>query len=235
MGRNSIGVTRINKALKLELSLFIKNGVIKKNIKDSMTVSFAGKSEIRAYYHQTSKSKYFELIYNVSNPHTGVSIPQHYKIYLTAVKSNLGNGEVLYFVCPTSGKRCRILYLVGGSHIFQARAAYPKRLYYTTQLHSKYNYWNERYWTEERKLEAIEPKSYKKTYRGKPTKKHLIIKQKRERLASYKQKSDNIFHWRIYNWRSSLFAQPKAYQQEIINSEDCLYFKYHLEGKKAII
>ncbi len=235
MGRNTTDCNYTSDALRLELRNLIKGGLIQKGAKIEGTISWTDGSKISIKTCHTSKESYIELNYVIHNHQTDTTNKQSYRVYLTAVKSNLGQGEVLYFVCPVSGKRCRILYKSHSSIKFKHRAAHQQKIYYPSQCYSKYNYWNERYWKTQKELEQLEESSYRKTYRGKPTKKHLIIKQKRERLASYKQKSDNIFHWRLYNWGDSLFAQPKAYQQEIINSEDCLYFKYHLEGKKAII
>jgi len=58
---------------------------------------------------------------------------RNYLFHFTAIPSNLGKGEVWYFVCPCTRKKCRILYLWGNSTVFAHRSAYPE----TTLLHTK--------------------------------------------------------------------------------------------------
>ncbi|MGO4820947.1 MULTISPECIES: hypothetical protein [unclassified Flavobacterium] len=62
--------------------------------------------------------------------------PRNYKVQIISKPSNLGKGEVFYFVCPTTKKHCRKLYLHGG--YFLHREAF-KSLMYSKQLESKKN------------------------------------------------------------------------------------------------
>lgn len=62
--------------------------------------------------------------------------PKKYKIEIISKPSNLGKGEVLFFVCPNTGKLCRKLLLRNGC--FLHREAF-NGLMYSKQLESKKN------------------------------------------------------------------------------------------------
>lgn len=235
MGRNTTGCTYTSDALRLELSQLIKGGLIQQGKKIEGTISWTNGSKVSIKACYTASESYIELNYVLYNRETNTSNKQSYRVYLTAVKSNLGQGEVLYFICPVSRKRCRILYKSHSSIQFQHRATHQQSVYYPSQCHSKYNYWNERYWQTQKELEQLEESSYRRTYKGKPTRKYLAIQKKRALLEQYEEKSENIFNWRVYNWGVNFFNNDRKYQKSILNSEECLYTKYHLEGKRAAI
>jgi len=62
--------------------------------------------------------------------------PRNYKVKIISKSSNLGKGEILYFVCPNTKKQCRKLYLHSG--YFLHREAF-NGLMYQKQLESKNN------------------------------------------------------------------------------------------------
>lgn len=62
--------------------------------------------------------------------------PKKYKVEIISKPSNLGKGEVLYFVCPQTKKHCRKLFLHSG--YFLHREAF-NGLMYSKQLESKKN------------------------------------------------------------------------------------------------
>lgn len=55
-------------------------------------------------------------------------------IGLESMPSNLGKGKCWYFICPATGKRCRVLYNIGD--YFYSRHAFPEAMY-STQTESK--------------------------------------------------------------------------------------------------
>jgi hypothetical protein len=67
------------------------------------------------------EKKYLELDYNYRGQ------PRKYRIEIVSMPSNLGRGEVLYFLCPQTMKRCRVLYCVRG--YFLHREAFPDAMY----------------------------------------------------------------------------------------------------------
>ena len=60
--------------------------------------------------------------------------PRNYKVYLTSTPSNLNRGEIWYFICPQTKKRCRKLYSIGG--YFLHREAFNGCMY-KIQIESK--------------------------------------------------------------------------------------------------
>jgi len=99
----------------------------------------------------------------------------------------LGNGYVLYFICPVSFRRCRILYRAYGSHYFKAREAYQNRLYYQAQTSSKKYQIIDRFTTVRDKVDEFWQikKRNQKTFKGQPTKSSLkfdALIEKYERL-----------------------------------------------------
>lgn len=106
--------------------------------------------------------------------------PINYFIKLYAVPSNLGKGEVWFFICPSTKKPCRKLHLAT-SH-FVHRSAFSGA-FYEKQVQSKHwRFLDRTALGKEFKLERIYEKVYKKhfkkQYAGKPTKKfeHLAKK-----------------------------------------------------------
>ena len=171
MGRNSTGAITEGAALRIELSYLIKKGFIKKDCLKSGTLSWTNGSNIRFqsnYY--APEGNYLRLIYT-NTDRNGEKTDHDYKIQLTTVPSNLGKGEVLYFICPVTHKRCRVLYCCYGSPIWKSRFAYHNRIYYQSQVSSKRSYWNDMYWEFEKKIKNLESNRRKQyTYKGKPTK-----------------------------------------------------------------
>ncbi|MCX6214567.1 hypothetical protein [Spirosoma sp.] len=93
-----------------------------------------------------------------------------YRIELAQLPSNLGKGNVWYFVCPLTGEHCRTLYKVGD--YFASRKA-QKGTLYESQTYSKHYRWLDKTFGPELKLDGVYDEVYKryakKYYRGKPT------------------------------------------------------------------
>ena len=122
---------------------------------------------------------YIELKYKYKDK------PRKYKVYLTSTRSNLNLGEIWYFLCPQTKKRCRKLYSIGG--YFLHREAFNGCLY-ETQIQSKkfrelYKPIGKYLWSDTLYSE-IDKKHFKKTYAGKPTKRYLRIMKKIEETES---------------------------------------------------
>ncbi|MEG0848407.1 MAG: hypothetical protein RSF34_02250 [Flavobacterium sp.] len=105
--------------------------------------------------------------------------PINYKIKIISKPSNLGKGEVFYFVCPSTGKHCRKLYLHG--KYFLHREAF-KGLMYSKQLESKKNrdlhkIFDTCYLSDEVYEERYK-KYFKTHYNGKETKRYKKLNNK---------------------------------------------------------
>lgn len=135
---------------------------------------------ISIYGNTNSPKPYIELDYKYRGE------PRNYKVYLTSTPSNLNRGEIWYFLCPQTNKRCRKLYSIDG--YFLHREAFNNCMY-SSQIDSK------RYRLLKNTIEQsflidtfyseIYKKHFKQSYAGKPTKKYLRIMQQI-------QKADNV-------------------------------------------
>ncbi|HLF51065.1 hypothetical protein [Flavobacterium sp.] len=105
--------------------------------------------------------------------------PINYKVHIISKPSNLGKGEVLYFVCPNTGKHCRKLYL--HSSYFLHREAF-KNLMYENQILSKstrmmYSIFDKAVLKDE-VYDQLYSKHFRTHYNGKETKRYKIIMDK---------------------------------------------------------
>jgi len=127
-----------------------------------------------------SELPYLELDYKFQD------VPRNYKVGLVSIPSNLGKGEIWYFLCPRTNKRCRKLYLISG--YFYHREAFSGCIYESQTWSKKYREMDRTYETifrTERLYEQLYSKHFKMTYAGKPTKRYL-------RITSLIQKAESI-------------------------------------------
>jgi len=109
---------------------------------------------------------------------------KHVEIELVSKPSNLGRGQVHFFVCPITSKYCRKLYLFQG--YLTSRLAIPGGLYDSQVWSKQYRRFNNtfgRIFQLQKLNEKLCSPHFKMEYRGKPTKSFL-------RLTS---KIDNIY------------------------------------------
>lgn len=127
-----------------------------------------------------SEQPYIELDYKFRDE------PRNYKVYLTTTPSNLNKGEIWYFICPQTKKRCRKLYSISG--YFLHRSAFQGCMY-EKQTQSKKSRLLDKtlgaYFNTDQYYEQLYKKHFKKQYAGKPTKKYL-------KLTRLIQRAENI-------------------------------------------
>ena len=143
MGRSSTGAYTTQQSRKIDLRWMLKNGYLKENTHSSGQMNWTCGSTAGIEAINTKDKKYIRLNYTVTDIH-GVKTDYNYKIEIVTIPSNLGKGEVLYFVCPKSGKRAKVLYSAYGHHKYIHREWYLERyglrLYYNSQISSKIDY-----------------------------------------------------------------------------------------------
>jgi hypothetical protein len=170
MGRNSTGSITTGEALRIELSYLIKKGLVKKGCQIAATMEWTNGSRISIESDFRKDEYWLRLIYTLTD-NTNEKYNYDYKIYFCRQPSNLGTGDILYFICPESGERARILYKCYGSHKWKHRKAYRNRIYYKSQISSKLDYWNDRYWQLEDRIKKLESEHRNQTYyKGESTK-----------------------------------------------------------------
>ncbi len=171
MGRHKTGATTTTQVLRIELSYLLKNNYLQNGQKIIKLLSWTSKDNIRLESYLNDGSGYLNLIYTLTTPE-GIKTEHNDKVEITSTPSNLGKGKVLYFVCPQTSKRCRILYKCYDSEIWKSREAYKNRIYYNTQICTKFYYHTERYYDLERQLRDFK-KPIKSHYQGKTTKRAI--------------------------------------------------------------
>ncbi|MHB1108686.1 MAG: hypothetical protein ACYCZ2_20190 [Lutibacter sp.] len=152
----------------------IKNGTINWSRNGNPT----GSISISVNTH--SEKLYIELDYKYKDE------PRKYKVYLVSIPSNLNKGEILYFLCPQTKKRCRKLYSIGG--YFLHREAFNGCMYESQTQSKNYRQLDKTlgaFFKSDNLYSELYKKHFKKWYAGKPTKKYL-------RIMKQIQKAENI-------------------------------------------
>ncbi len=134
-----------------------------------------------------AESPYLELNYNSNQ------IPVNYRVQLDSIPSNLGKGIVWFFICPSTGKRCRKLYL-GDKH-FVSRFAFVNAMYkQQTKSHKSRKFskaFDKLFEGDELYDKIFSSKYFKSHYAGKPTKRYLRLM---EQIKQSQQLTVNDLH-----------------------------------------
>jgi hypothetical protein len=189
MGRWDTGAITTGQCLRINICAFtphIKRGVAHLE----GTINYSNDSEISVRLLKRGNRYYAAL--NYFKTIDGKKCHVDYEIPIVTKPSNLGKGSIYYFLCPFSGKRCKVLYMGYGSLYFKSREAYRCRIYYSSQLSSRLDKHNDKYWSMEKKLEKLYANHPKTHYRGNKTKAQLRI----ERLEK-KQQFHEKMRWVI--------------------------------------
>jgi hypothetical protein len=190
MGRHSTGALTNESIKRIDINYLMKNGFIKSNEIISGRLTWTDGGNINFESEFTDYKQYLRLTYCITNNNNGEKIHMDYVIQLRAIPSNLGRGEVWYFLCPISGRYARILYLAYGSEYFKCRKAYRNRIYYKSQICSKSFIDSEKYFILKDKLEKLYPRLKKTNYQGKETRLN-----KRIRNLEYKMEYYDSLRW----------------------------------------
>ena len=174
--------TLFDEVKTLNLSFLKKHGYLKPNQWQTGVINWTRRGEIISSISvgvgtpRKPQSPYLEFDYK----YKGEKI--NYRVQLVKVQSNLGKGEIWYFLCPRTLKRCRKLYLIDG-YLFH-RSAFSGCMY-EVQTFSKSNRGLNKLCKEYFQYESLycqlNQKHLKKQYSGKPTKKYLKLSQQMQR------------------------------------------------------
>lgn len=152
----------------------IKSGIISWSISGEVHSKIGIKSTILEH------KKYITLEYIQS----GETIK--YDVRIISIPSNLGKGDILYFVCPITGKHCRKLY--NNSKYFLHREAF-RYFYYDKQIESKKNRFLvsifDKVFLKDEVYNEQYQKHFKTHYNGKVTKRYQKILDKIKVAESY--------------------------------------------------
>ncbi|UQD54999.1 hypothetical protein [Flavobacterium sp. K5-23] len=169
---NTVSITKLKEWGYLNYG--IKSGIISWSSSGEVLSRIGIKSTILEH------EKFITLDYKQS----GESI--NYNVRIVSIPSNLGKGEILYFVCPNTGKHCRKLY--HNSKYFLHREAY-RYLYYEKQLESKKSRFLvsifDKVFIKDEVYAQIYKKHFKTHYNGKETKRYKKILDKIKLAESF--------------------------------------------------
>ncbi|MGO3689349.1 MAG: hypothetical protein ACTJF0_02745 [Psychroflexus halocasei] len=185
----------VSSSCEIDINWMLRNKAIVRNKKTTGTMEWTRGQSVAFITSATSKEKYLRLIYSVNNTDFD------YKIQIDEVASNLGKGTILYFLCPESDKRSRVLFSAYGEPKFLNREYYHikhgLRIYYGCQKTSKVDYNNTRYFDLKRKADKLEAELNKKHrnshYKGKPTKDQKHLMKLKDEMYVYDKKRMAIF------------------------------------------
>jgi hypothetical protein len=195
-GRGNSHAITTSGAMRLEINSLLKTNCLVKGKRIDYVLSWSNgsKMNIQSVYNDTDI--YLHLKYNITNRETKQIKNFDYKIHIGKVKSNLGNGYNLYFYCPESAIRCKVLYLCYGAERFKCRQAYNNRIYYNSQTHSKEYRLNGRYFKLEKTINELYEKRDTTNYKGKPTKRYLrLLKLLDKRAEVDKLRTEQLDKW----------------------------------------
>ena len=123
-------------------------------------------SSISIALYNSEFNSYLELDYKCNEEQI------NYKVNIVSVLSNLGKGNVKYFICPFTNKRCSKLHLINGKFMHRSSLINPL---YSKQVESKrWREWNKIFGSSfelDTLYEKLWSKGFKRYYKGKPTKK----------------------------------------------------------------
>jgi hypothetical protein len=167
----------------VSISFLTKHGYLKPNQLKAGSVHWSRNGEnigsisikVSTYF----ENPYIEFDYNYNQQ------PVKYNVQLVSTLSNLGKGFVWYFVCPSTGKRCRKLYLA--DTYFYHRSAFTSCMYEKQTQSKKSRYLNKTlgtYFETDQLYSQLYKKHFKKTYAYKPTKKFLWLMERIKKAES---------------------------------------------------
>lgn len=189
-GRGNSNSITVKEALRLNIDKLRRDKCINIGASTSFVTNWSGGESISSNVVYTENEKALTLKYSYQQR------PIEYSIKIVEVKSNLGKGVNLYFVCPVTNRKCKYIYCCYGSDIFKSRQAYTNRIYYLTQTCSKATRTATRNNVTENKISALYRLRRAINYRGKVTRR----KQRLTKLFDKKRQIDILMGEELEAW-----------------------------------
>jgi hypothetical protein len=151
-------------------------GYLNSGIKEGV-ISWSVSNEVQSRITLKSIINDFEKFIILDYTQNGEVI--NYKVHIISKPSNLGKGEVFYFVCPSTGKHCRKLY--HSSKYFLHREAFRYLIYDKQKESKKWRYFTaifDKAFLRDEVYEELYSKNFKTHYNGKETKRYKKLMNK---------------------------------------------------------
>jgi len=181
MGRRYTGADYTTTAYQLDAGHLRRSGVVVPGKVVRSTMTWPDGAQLHVESTWTEQEQSLSLQARMEGGY-GEEQTWTQRIELRTFPSNLGQGELLSFVCPRSGKGARKLYRAYYSTGFYHREAFFRRVYYPLQASSWMKLPDRRYLATERKLEKLQAMRRTSTYRGQLTRRAGRIAKLREDL-----------------------------------------------------
>ncbi len=166
----------------LKIKFLKENGVF---LKEKHTVGTFGNKSQRIHYEAflNDEHSYLKLRYSQKD-YYGKRHQMRIVVNIKTIKSNLGKGEMLLFMCPFCYQACRELFKVNYSINFKCRKCYST-IPYPTQSSSKMWRTNSQYFNVKKTLENLYNMRDTKFYKGNKTKRAKRIEDLEIKLNRY--------------------------------------------------
>lgn len=180
MPRHSSLPTLFDYCKSLTVSDLKRLGYLERGKKEVGIITWRQRGEITAQIYILvswgATAPAFTLTYRINDA------PRTVTIKLTAVRSNLGRGKLWYFICPHTSRRCRKLYLINGyfCHHSGFRSVFYEQQTLSAKSRGLYQYFRF-FWGSENAYEQLYTKHFRKTYKGKKTKRYRRVLRDIER------------------------------------------------------
>ena len=201
-GRGNSSVITVNSALRLSINELIKLKVIQKNKELDFFSNWTNGAQINIKSVYNENECYLRLTYNCVYKTTKESKIVDYRVEIQKIQSNLGKGYNLYFICPVTKTRCKILYLCAKSEMFKCRQSYKNELCYLLQTHSKEYRLNGRFFQFDKTINKLKEKRKTNTYNDKPTKRKLRLLN----LLNKRAEVDKLRDIQFENWLTNYYG-----------------------------
>jgi hypothetical protein len=139
------------------------------------TISYTGGSVIGFDTHFNSGQPYVRLYYGCGE------VNYDYRVNLVSIPSNLGRGEIWYFICPVSERKCRKLYFINLMYVH--RQAYAGQLYEQQADSKRWRGLTAIVPKEEAALKKLSVDTIRVMYNGRFTKRYIRLMKIRKKFG----------------------------------------------------
>lgn len=181
MGRRYTGADYTTSAYQLDAGHLRRSGIVVPGKTVQATMTWPDGAQLQVESTWTDQEQSLSLQARMEGGY-GEEQTWTQRIQLRTFPSNIGQGELLSFVCPRSGKGARKLYRAYYSQGFYGREAFFRRVYYPLQASSWMKLPDRRHLSTESKLEKLQAMRRTTTYRGQPTRRAVRIAKLQEEL-----------------------------------------------------
>ncbi len=191
-GRGNSNSLTIAETIKINIDNLLKSGCFVNGRSIYFTINWTNGAAVCITANCSGNKTSIELNYTTKEQ------GYKYRVFITNIKSNLGSGNIYFFICPVSKKKCKTLFFSSQTGIFCSWKSQIKRIYYYSQIASKVQRSNARLYIIDKKINKLKAMNNTKSYNGKLTRRYLrtcSLYKKRDEVELIKQNElDEYLH-----------------------------------------